>query len=402
MESTQLKSKVGTHSRGDSKEHTMTPVEAESNNVNAKTVQLVKLLTEVGPDVPEISRRLGQFKESVRYRYKEKILNKGFAVQAAVDYDKIGLKRMIMKLEFADAYRDYAHSILAAMNELCYVVSFAKVHVQDQYVVNLSAPEDVVNELKDFFFVMKEKGMFNRLDILEFDWFRNSPMMAEFYDFDTGRWDFDWSESGPQTYEATRYMPSKQAKFDYVDLLIIKELQIDANKSLKEIADDLRLNYKKLAWHYATHVSSRKLFRGYTVNWMGTTYDYTIEKALHRKHRYLFIDLFVRDISEIESMTLRQKIDKLPFLWAEAWGDNYFGEFAFPLDYIVEGLEYLGDALSNVKDRAELYTIDQTSAARFTIPYKLFDPEKKKWVFDTPNLVTRFNGLLVAIKGGTG
>jgi len=37
-------------------------------DVNTRTAQLVQLLTEIGPDIPEIARRLGQFKESVRYR----------------------------------------------------------------------------------------------------------------------------------------------------------------------------------------------------------------------------------------------------------------------------------------------------------------------------------------------
>ena len=35
-------------------------------DVAVRTAQLVQLLSEIGPDIPEISRRLGQFKESVR------------------------------------------------------------------------------------------------------------------------------------------------------------------------------------------------------------------------------------------------------------------------------------------------------------------------------------------------
>ena len=37
------------------------------------------MITEMGPNISEIARRLGQFKESVRYRYKEKLLNKVLA-----------------------------------------------------------------------------------------------------------------------------------------------------------------------------------------------------------------------------------------------------------------------------------------------------------------------------------
>ena len=360
----------------------------------------MKLLTEVGPDIPEISRRLGQFKESVRYRYKEKILNKGFAVQAAVDHERLGLKRMILIVDFGDAYREYAQAIFAALNELSYVVGFAKALVGGQYMVNVSVPEALTAEVREFFLGLKEKGMLASVEVMEFEWLRNVPMQAEFYDFDTGRWDFEWQGPGPKDFQAAGYMPSSPCKFDYVDLLIIKELQIDANKSLKEISDKLNINYKKLAWHHTTHVCSRNMLRGYTVNWMGTRYDYAIERALHRRHRYFAVDFFVRNVSDNETMALRQRIDSLPFLWGEAAGKNYFAELALPVDFVVEGLQYLGNAAASVKERMSLHIIDQTDAARFTIPYSLYDASTKRWNFNRNELLSRFDQLIVQIKVG--
>jgi hypothetical protein len=379
----------------------MMTAQPEPANVNARTVQLVKLLTEVGPDVPEISRRLGQFKESVRYRYKEKILNKGFAVQALVDHEKLGLRRVIVVLDFADEYRKFSQSILASMNELCYLVSFSKTMPRGYYIANFSTPSEFVDELKLFLNAMKEKGMFSRLDIVDFDWIRFAPMKSEFYDFDTGRWDFDWTAKATSDFGSAQYMPSSPAKFDYVDLLLIKELQMDANKSLKEISDKLKVNYKKLAWHYTTHVMKRRLLSGYRVNWMGTSYDYAIEKALHRQHRYFAVNLAVRGVTEYETMSLRQAVDRLPFLWSEAVGANYFCEFAFPVDFVVEGLQYLTEAISRVKERTEIYTIDQSDAASFTISYSRFNQARKKWEFNLADLISRFDTLIVEIKKET-
>ncbi|MDE1854142.1 MAG: hypothetical protein KGI38_10435, partial [Thaumarchaeota archaeon] len=178
----------------------MTAVEQELENVNSRTVQLVKLLTEVGPDIPEISRRLGQFKESVRYRYKEKILNRGIAVQASVDHEKLGLQRMMVIAEVAEPYKNYAQAIFAAMHEISYAVGFTKTLVGGEHVINLSAPVEHVVEVREFFQALKDKGMFSRLELLDFNWFRVMPMKAEFYDFDTGRWDFDWQKAGLEDY----------------------------------------------------------------------------------------------------------------------------------------------------------------------------------------------------------
>ena len=378
----------------------MTVVEQELENVNSRTVQLVKLLTEVGPDIPEISRRLGQFKESVRYRYKEKILSRGFAVQAAVDHQKLGLERIMFIAEVPDPYKNYAQPIFAAMHELCYVVGFTKTLVGGEQIVNMSAPKERIADIRQFLMTLKEKGLFSNLEVLEFDWHRNTPMKAEFYDFDTGRWDFDWQLESSGDYKSAAYKPSSGVKFDATDLLIIKELQMDANKSLKEIADKLSINYKKLAWHHNSHVIGHGLLSGYTVNWMGTRYDYNLEKALHRKHRYFALDLFVRDLNDLELMTLRSMMTRIPFLWSEAAGKNYFAEFALPVDNVVEGLQYIGTATQPVKNRMSLHPIDQAEAARFTIPYKLYDPASKSWTFDGAELDQKFGNLLIQIKNG--
>src|SRR5271169_632870 len=99
----------------------------EDANSNIKTGQLARMITEIGPNISEIARQLGQFKESVRYRYKEKLLSKGFAVHVAVDHEKLGLKRVILLLEFADAHKEMARNFMTILSEDGYLVSYEKV-----------------------------------------------------------------------------------------------------------------------------------------------------------------------------------------------------------------------------------------------------------------------------------
>lgn len=367
-------------------------------NVNLRTAQLVQLLTEIGPDIPEISRRLGQFKESVRYRYKEKILKKQFAVQAAVDHERLGLKRMVVIADFTDEFRTYASSILAAMGRLCYVVSFEKTLPHGEYVINASVPRERASEWSDFIKSLKNLGIFQSFEILEFDVFRNAPMKAEFYNFDTGRWDFDWSRVSTPESNMINYAPSEPTKLDEVDLLLLEQLQMDANKSLKEISDTLKINYKKIAWHFSTHVMNRNLIRGYRINWMGTKYDDKEERPRQRQHRYFMVELFVKDSSELERMTLCQKVSQLPFLWAQAIGRDYFAEFAFPVDNVTEAYQYLEDAIAGVKHKAEILTIDQTAALAFTIAPQLYNQAQRQWTFNQKELLSLFENLVIKIR----
>ena len=47
---------------------TKTDAPGEEASSNVKTGQLARMITEIGPNISEIARQLGQFKESVRYR----------------------------------------------------------------------------------------------------------------------------------------------------------------------------------------------------------------------------------------------------------------------------------------------------------------------------------------------
>ena len=371
-------------------------------DVNTRTAQLVQLLTEIGPDIPEIARRLGQFKESVRYRYKEKIVNRGFAVQAAVDHERFGLKRIIFVVDFAPQYKEYAAAILTAMHDLAYVNSFAKTLPDGLFVVNASVPVEHAENFSQFINLLSQKGLFSVQRVLPFDWFRTQPMRAEFHDFDTGRWDFDWSSGTSLGNTGADYMPSQRTRFDYTDLLIIKELQIDANQSLVEISEKLKIGYKKLSWHYASHVLKNHLIKSYRVNWMGTRYDYKLEKALHRKHRYLAVDLLVANISEYERMELMAKTNGVPFLWGEACGKHYFAEFAFPVDTITEAFQLLENIIAPVRERATYYVMDITNALSFTICSQLYDQGEKRWMFNNPELASRFDNLILKIKEHSG
>jgi hypothetical protein len=70
--------------------------ESPRRRLNRELVQMAHCLAEVGPNINEIARRTGQYKETVRYRYHRFFLDKGIALQAAPSYPKLGFKRLIV------------------------------------------------------------------------------------------------------------------------------------------------------------------------------------------------------------------------------------------------------------------------------------------------------------------
>jgi hypothetical protein len=173
-------------------------------NISARTAEMVKVISEVGPGIPEIARRLDQFKDSVRYRYKG--LSRGFGAQASTNHEKLGLRRVVMLVDFAPAYERFSNSILAAMNELCYLVYFEKSMFHGDYLAEASVPAERVGAFVDAMNKLKEKGLFVHLDT-PYDWLRTIPMRACSYDVDRGRWDFDYLPIQPTRRLGTTLQP---------------------------------------------------------------------------------------------------------------------------------------------------------------------------------------------------
>src|SRR6267143_4270853 len=240
--------------------------ESKPDDVNSKIGALVKSITKYGPQINRISRELGVHKETARYWYKEKLLKKGYTVQAIANHEKLGLKRVVAFVEFSERFRPYADAILMAMSELCYLSSFAKTLPEDRYSIQAAVPEEYVAECIEFMQALGRRGLFSSVQAASFDWVRIVPMRSEVYDFQNDSWQYDWTSKPKIDSASSNFTPSARGKFDSVDLNLIKQLQINPDASLIEAQERLQMNYKTLNWHYRMHIVRNGLLKGYMVN----------------------------------------------------------------------------------------------------------------------------------------
>jgi len=374
---------------------------SKSDDTNSKIAEMVRLITEYGPQVNRIARELGLHKETARYWYKEKLLKKGYTVQAVPNHEKLGLRRVVALAEFSNEFRSYADAILMAMSELCYLTSFAKTLPDDLYSIHANVPQERVGEWIHFMQELGRRGLFDSIRAVPFEWARVVPMKSRVYDFENDVWQYDWASRTKLESSSLVFAPSARSKFDPIDLSMIKLLQLNPDASLVEIGDKLSVNYKTLTWHYRNHLIGKGLLKGYLVNWAGTRYDPKLEKAMHRKHRYMWLELLVKSLTETERMEIMAKVNQLPFVWFEAGGQNYFAQIAFPTETMTEALSFIKDVASPVREKAVWHFMDQANALRFTIVPSLYDTEMKKWKFEERELLSKFDKLVLEIKGMT-
>ena len=368
---------------------------------NSDIAALVKLITKYGPQINRIARELGIHKETVRYWYKEKLLKKGYTLTAVPNYERLGLRRVVVLAEFSEQFKPYADAILMAMSELCYLSSFAKTMVEDSVSIQANVPYEYLGDWIRFIQALKQKGLFSSAQVVPFEWVRVVPMRSEMYDFENDSWLYDGISKPAMDSASSDFAPSNRGRFDSVDLGVIKQLQINPDTTMLEISKKLQVNYKTLNWHHRTHVVKSELLKGYLVNWAGTRYDPKVEKALHRRHRYMWVELLISNTTKNEGMQVMAKVNRLPFVWLEAGGQNYFAQIAFPMEMMAEALGFIKEVISPVRQKATWHFMDQTNALRFSMMPQLYDKENRRWMFDQGELLAKFERLVLEIKGTT-
>jgi DNA-binding Lrp family transcriptional regulator len=365
----------------------------------AKMRELVKAIGVLGPDISEVSKSVGVHRETARYWYKTKLLARGFAVQAAVAYERLGLKYVIMVVDFEDGYEECVKPVLWAMSESCYVRYYNKTLPKGDYIVHAIVPEERIEDYASFVGKLKDMGIFRSVDIFVADWHRNVPMRVESFDFEHGVWDFDWANPTVNYDEEDENRPRGRASFDRLDLEILKQLQLDANTTLTKIATRAGTTMKNIQYHYWRHVRGGGLIRNYRMNWLGTRYDYSLEKAMHRRHRQLLVNLLATGLTEREKMEVRAALNQIPCMWAEAAGEGfYYAEVAFPSEAAAEGYAGLAKALHGVRRRFTIHVVDHKNATGFTLNPQLYDPVEGAWRFKSEELLPKFEGLILKIR----
>ena len=323
------------------------------------------------------------------------ILGSGMAVQVEPSYEALGMRRMIAVLKFSEEYVPYAQSILAAMNELCYLVSFAKSYPEGVYLAQVSVPSEFVQDVASLFSELEAMKVFSIRDLLVFDGYRNVQMKPEYYDFASGRWNFEWSKVDETQSSGYNVAVTDRKRIDYSDLLVLKELQIDASRTTSEMAKQLELNHQEFVTHL-NHAKKNGLVSSYHVRWLSRRFD-DAEKMLHRKHSYFLVDLIARKLSTHERRLLSTKINALPFTVSEGVGVSYFAQLALPIDMVVEAHQYIERCISDISDRSSYYAINPMDILSFTISYRLFDKRSNAWTFNKQEIVRRFAALTAQI-----
>jgi len=235
------------------------------------------------------------------------------------------------------------------------------------------------------------------LETFEFEHMRNTPMKPEFFDFVKGTWSFDWDSAREKGVKLPLSAKPKVEKYDRVDLLVLKELDIDAGRTLVKMVENVKVSLNALEFHYRDHVKARGLIKGYRLVWQGTKYDGEQRTVVSRKDLYIELTILLKDGTREEVAELMLLLNRTPFLWSEAYGATYCAEVFLPNYAYVRFLEYLDDFANRAGEKLRVFMMDQSHALRFVVQYDLFDNGSRKWLLDERTVLKTLGRLAPAV-----
>jgi len=346
--------------------------------------KIIRAIQRVGPkNVSLLSKLTGAHTETIRYKVKKQFGRLGFKIHADVDYKKLGLSLHWGTFRFSPNYLASATKIFRILNKMGYLTYYGKVIPQGHYVALFALPLGKTEEYADFLEQIKKMGVLTDFSFEEVLVRRHNLMNPKYFNFQSGNWDVDWSkvrleEAKPLEKQARQ----PEAIVDYFDLLLIKELEIDALQHIVGIARKLKVHQKTLEYHYRNHVQKQKLIPTYVVRWMRD-----IEKSL--AHSFMVSRLTFTGLTGSEFLKVQTSISKIPFVWSEDLMRNgtYVVTLCIPIRETITTFDYLSSEVRDLDEKVAIGFIKWSDAWLFTIPYNMFE---NGWAFDTARLRSNF------------
>jgi DNA-binding Lrp family transcriptional regulator len=343
----------------------MAPPEAGRDGAEARIVQAIK---EHGPrNVALISRLTGVPSETVRYKIRRQLTSLGFRYHAEPNYGRLGLSLHWARLGFEPGFSESASLLLKRLNELGYLVYYARVIPSGSYVSLFAMPPSLVPEYRSLLDYVAELGVLRKYEMEEVTFSQHYSFDPKYFNFRSGQWEVDWRKVALEGPPSDIRPASPPAAIDRYDLLLVKELQIDSLRHDVEIAKKLGVAPPSLGYHMRAHVEREGLIDRYMVRW---TQDVTKTLA----HAVMLSRVTVRGLDELQLPRALEAIGKVPFTWSVyLLKDGITSTMCIPVEESITTFDFLQREMADFSSAIELEYIKSTDAKLFTIPYNMYE-----------------------------
>jgi len=354
-------------------------------------LKILEGLGSYGPrNILAVARKLGVPEATLRRRLKQ-MLSQVF-LQSNVYHTNIGLKKVIV---FAKAIQGYENLLYRCLDAHDYLIYISRSYGAFEGCFAIFAiPVERCPDFERFLDYLENEGV---AECIRYHWstcFQTVNLKCDWYDEHSESWGFFWDDwiqealtEGTELPFTLKDPPEYPLKGDKWDILILKELELDATISLKALAMKLKTSIPLIKYHYDKHIIDKKLLEGFQIIY------YPFDKS--KSSGFFFMFMF--DNLENMSKFARSLLEK-PF--ARSLGkifgkSSLFAHIYLPLAEFRNFVDSLGELIRRgFLERYEYVIQDMKITQRYTIPYKFFQNEL--WMYEQEIYLQKIDTLIYA------
>ncbi|MEM4200822.1 MAG: hypothetical protein QXR91_04645 [Nitrososphaerales archaeon] len=361
------------------------------NPAQERTAMLVDLILLYGPsNYSQIARSIGLPEETVRYKINVQLPRRGLKIHAIPNYFRLGLRRKIVELTFNRLTASKASEAFAKSAPELYLTYIGKDIHSRSFSLFSAVPNTYWSSYLDFLNYFVERQIIEAYSAEDVWWQRYIPFNARLFDFERGEWLFDLEKIKSSKVEIPVIKPLDEGLFeqDYLDLVILSELQFNASTPLSKIAANIGENPDNIYYHYTNHIKARELISQYAVGWVG--------EGTYRADNVSQVLFTIKEVTQSTLQEVRRLFYNFPFSWLEliTREGNYHVFLNIPSQYLNLALHYLNRQLNSITESVSVKLFDPFESLGFPLPLKMFD-DKKKWVFNEAQTIRQFESFFL-------
>jgi len=234
-------------------------------------VKILEGLSLLGPrNFALVAKHLGMPPSTVRYRIGQMLDNSLLFLHLNPYHTHMGLKKAVVFIEAVQGYESLLLDCLRVNDFWLYLCRIYGPY--EGWGGVWTVPKENVDDFSFFFTSLVDLGVARSVEVNWTTCHDGIPVKSRWFSIEEKRWVFNWDEWMKEVETIDGELPYTLVepddwpiKVDYVDLLIIKELEIDGRKSFVELSKILNIPLETVKYRFREHISKRGLIEDYQI-----------------------------------------------------------------------------------------------------------------------------------------
>jgi hypothetical protein len=201
-------------------------------------------------------------------------------------------------------------------------------------------------------------------------------LRPEYVNWETGKYDFEWDKLTDRQPEDTVVGLVENPSADKIDLLVLKELELNATKTFKQMQEGIKerpgaeIAERLLLYHFSEHVVRRKLLSRYKVY-------FPVSECLA-----VYLVASLKPTSRGEYLKMIRRIPYLSIEFLSEQNPMHVSVLNIPGDAYSSFLSYFNRKVLTLTEESRVFVAIPGMRHTYTIPYELYNEDTNSWDYD--------------------